>query len=1119
MLFNDNAEYKVSVSDKSVKEVKIPAYYNGLPVTEVADNAFISCASLERAEIPATVKRVGNNAFYNCRALKRVVGMANVTVIGNNAFAMCAALENLIIPPKVNSMGSYVIRNVTNPVYVRSTKEAFNALNANWNRNSTAQIIYGNDLVCDPIYEEEGRIKGYEITAAQNLMETEDYELLCSYRHRECNGAECKDEECANQHTERYYPILEFAQNAFENSFFHSLTVKYDEAHIPERFPVNINSKAFYVVMADSIDIQVDITLNDDLNDDSLYSEWEKGKSVNVFAYSTITSITLPDSLTDIPRYSFAGCASLRHINNSNSEIAANTLSDNITVIGDNAFQECTALEVLNIPATVEHIGDNAFAFWGSWEAEQTIKIDLYKAGEQWDKNWKGSLGTNASVQFNTMSVLFERQEGEGGSDGAEVTYGDPMPAATAPERIGYTFLGYYTAPGGQGEQYYDGDMASAQNWNIITDEVTTLYAHWSANVYTVLLSDGVTVQAVFGEAMPAAPKPATEKGQRFEGYYAPNGEMYYDGNMVSAHVWDIAEDNVQLRATMTPIDYKIVLNDNVIVYARYGEEMPPAPAPAHVPGRIFTGYSYNGTLYYNADMTSAHVWDREHGARLVFESVMSVLFERQEGEGGSDGAEVTYGDPMPAATAPERIGYTFLGYYTAPGGQGEQYYDGDMASAQNWNIITDEVTTLYAHWSANVYTVLLSDGVTVQAVFGEAMPAAPKPATEKGQRFEGYYAPNGEMYYDGNMVSAHVWDIAEDNVQLRATMTPIDYKIVLNDNVIVYARYGEEMPPAPAPAHVPGRIFTGYSYNGTLYYNADMTSAHVWDLEHGAQLVFESVELVTHITYDLDGGVNASGNPETLKYSETVVLQAPEKRGYCFDGWYLNGKKVINLIEIDAENITLTARWIGRFVQVYQGDYRFNVSELPYVIFELPESLRYNCTVNIAADVQQVYIYSPYKNKTYNINIEIENRTTDFNLLLENVTITAGTLEYKQIPTISMESSNNSALNLYTYGNVVIRGATGYEEQYGKGYEGGVAVQCNTLCFRYAETLYIYGGDGGQGYRDYESGNGGNAIVVERDLIMPSGHSIIIVGGSNFELQMSAIPIIIKSGNDIIFY
>ncbi len=898
MLFNDNTEYKVSVSDKSVKEVKIPAYYNGLPVTEVADNAFISCASLERAEIPKTVARIGNNAFYNCRALKRVVGMSGVTIIGNNAFAMCAALDNLIIPPKVEKLGSYVIRNVANPVYVRSTKEAFNALNANWNRNSSAQIIYGNDLVCDPIYEEDGSVKGYEITAAQNLMETEDYELLCSYRYRECDGAECKDEECANQHTERYYPILNIGNGAFASSKCKSLNIRYDDEHIDYRGSINICSSAFMDMTAESVNFYVNVTFLDDMNDDPTYSEWEMGTSTDVFAMSTITSVTLPDTLTGITRGMFSRCSGLRYIYNTNTYIGANTLSNKITFIGDNAFENCTALEILNIPASVEHVGDNAFEQWGSTETGQTIKIDLYKPGEQWDMNWKGSLGANASVRFNTMSVLFERQEGEGGSDGVEVTYGEPMPAAAAPERIGYTFLGYYSAPKGQGEQYYDGDMASVRSW--------------------------------------------------------------------------------------------------------------------------------------------------------------------------------------------------------------------DQA---------DRATILYAHWSANVYTVLLKDGVTVQAVFGEAMPAAPKPATEKGHDFGGYYAPNGEMYYDRNMASAHVWDIAEDNVQLLATITPIDYEIVLNDNLIVYAHYGEEMPPAAAPAHVPGRIFTGYSYNGTLYYNADMTSAHVWDREHGAQLVFESVELVTHITYDLDGGVNASGNPETLKYSETVVLQAPEKRGYCFDGWYLNGKKVINLIEIDAENITLTARWIGRFVQVYQGDYLFNVSELPYVIFELPESLRYNCTVNIAADVQQVYIYSPYKNKTYNINIEIENRTTDFNLLLENVTITAGTLEYKQIPTISMESSNNSALNLYTYGNVVIRGATGYEEQYGKGYEGGVAVQCNTLCFRHAETLYIYGGDGGQGYRDYESGNGGNAIVVERDLIMPSGHSIIIVGGSNFELQMSAIPIIIKSGNDIIFY
>jgi len=62
-LYNDNKEYKVAALDRQLTEAVIPAYYNGLPVTEVADNAFMSCALLERVEIPETIKRVGNNAL------------------------------------------------------------------------------------------------------------------------------------------------------------------------------------------------------------------------------------------------------------------------------------------------------------------------------------------------------------------------------------------------------------------------------------------------------------------------------------------------------------------------------------------------------------------------------------------------------------------------------------------------------------------------------------------------------------------------------------------------------------------------------------------------------------------------------------------------------------------------------------------------------------------------------------------------------------------------------------------------------------------------------------------------------------------------------------------------
>lgn len=174
-LYNDNKEYKVAAMNRQITEAVIPSYYNGLPVTEVADNAFMSCALLERVEIPETVTRVGNNAFYNCRDLQKLVGMINVTEIGNNAFAMCSKVEKLIIPPKVEKLGSSIIRNVTNPVYVRSTKTAIMSLNANWNLNSSAKIIYGNDLICSQILDENGDVSGYSIDSWQVLKPDYDY--------------------------------------------------------------------------------------------------------------------------------------------------------------------------------------------------------------------------------------------------------------------------------------------------------------------------------------------------------------------------------------------------------------------------------------------------------------------------------------------------------------------------------------------------------------------------------------------------------------------------------------------------------------------------------------------------------------------------------------------------------------------------------------------------------------------------------------------------------------------------------------------------------------------------------------------------------------------------------
>ena len=66
---------------------------------------------------------------------------------------------------------------------------------------------------------------------------------------------------------------------------------------------------------------------------------------------SSLTSITLPEGLTDIGNYVFSGCSSLASV----------TLPESLTTIGDLAFNNCQSLTSITIPANVTEIRDMAF--------------------------------------------------------------------------------------------------------------------------------------------------------------------------------------------------------------------------------------------------------------------------------------------------------------------------------------------------------------------------------------------------------------------------------------------------------------------------------------------------------------------------------------------------------------------------------------------------------------------------------------------------------------------------------------------------------------------------------------------------------------------------------------
>ena len=74
------------------------------------------------------------------------------------------------------------------------------------------------------------------------------------------------------------------------------------------------------------------------------------------FYQNTVTSVTIPSSVTSIARVAFSGCSSLASI----------SIPSSVTSIGDLAFSGCSSLASVSIPNSVTSIGNNAFDYCSS---------------------------------------------------------------------------------------------------------------------------------------------------------------------------------------------------------------------------------------------------------------------------------------------------------------------------------------------------------------------------------------------------------------------------------------------------------------------------------------------------------------------------------------------------------------------------------------------------------------------------------------------------------------------------------------------------------------------------------------------------------------------------------
>jgi fibronectin type 3 domain-containing protein len=324
---------------KSITSIEIPD-----SVTSIGNSAFWYCESLTSITIPNSVTSIGNSAFYCCKSLTRITIPNSVTSIGDSAFCGCQSLTSIEIPDSVTSIGEYAfcacksLNSITIPNSVISIGEAaFKASGIEY------VIILSADIeIADEAFND-------------------DTTLIYAYLHNFDNG-----EIIAPTYLTKGYTLYSCLDC--------DVTYQSDYVNHVEH---PIYSGLYYLIIDDEVTITglVDKSKTELVIPDKI--EGLPVTSIFDCAFNectSLTSITMPDSLISIGDYAFASCTSLTCITIPNSvtsignyafyycfSLASITIPDSVISIGDGGFYCCSSLSSITIPDSVTSIGERAF--------------------------------------------------------------------------------------------------------------------------------------------------------------------------------------------------------------------------------------------------------------------------------------------------------------------------------------------------------------------------------------------------------------------------------------------------------------------------------------------------------------------------------------------------------------------------------------------------------------------------------------------------------------------------------------------------------------------------------------------------------------------------------------
>ena len=287
-------------------------------VTSISDGAFSGCTALKEVRLSTNLDAISRYAFYNCTSLQTVAIPTFVSSIGEKAFYGCTNLVNFTMGASVLSIGDYAFYNTTKleNVDFSDTLESIGNY-AFYNNSALTAIDLPASLrtVGEYAFANCGKVE--TITIGEGLETLSDYAFL----------------NCSKVTTFAIPSTLTNIGIGVFGGWDSLKDLVVDGGNLDYAFKDGVLYNATYTKI-------IYVT---EASGDFVVPETVLALSEGLFAGSAITSIKLPDTITEIPARTFQGCKNLVSV----------SMPAALVTIGDMAFEGCTSLKEITIPKTV----------------------------------------------------------------------------------------------------------------------------------------------------------------------------------------------------------------------------------------------------------------------------------------------------------------------------------------------------------------------------------------------------------------------------------------------------------------------------------------------------------------------------------------------------------------------------------------------------------------------------------------------------------------------------------------------------------------------------------------------------------------------------------------------